>query len=169
MDIINFLCSRRSIRKYTKKSIPEDEVLKVLKAAMYAPSARNQRPWHFIVVHNRETLSKITEIHPYANMLNNAQLAVIVCADLNLEQSEGYWVQDCAAATQNILLAIHGLGMGGVWLGVHPRAERSNGIRKIFNLPEHIMPFSMVSVGFPDEEKQMPDRFDIKRIHLEKW
>lgn len=169
MDIIDLLCTRRSIRKYTPKHVSEELVSEILKAGMYAPSARNQRPWHFIIVRDKETLKAITNVHPFSGMLTQASLAIVVCADLDLEQSEGYWVQDCAAATQNMLLAAHGLGLGSVWLGVHPREERSKGLKGLFKLNDRIMPFSIISIGYPAEEKPLPDRFDTSRIHYEKW
>lgn len=169
MNAIELICTRRSIRKYTGKQVSENDINELLKAAMYAPSARNQRPWHFIVLRQSETLKAITQIHPFSSMLNEASVAIVVCADLLLEQSEGYWVQDCAAATQNILLASHSLGLGSVWLGVHPRAERSDGIAKLFQLPENIKPFSIVAIGYPNEEKPQPERVIPERIHFEKW
>jgi nitroreductase len=169
MEIIDLLCTRRSIRKYTPKLVSEELVSEILKAGMYAPSARNQRPWHFIIVRDKETLKAITHVHPFSGMLTQASLAIVVCVDLDLEESEGYWVQDCAAATQNILLAAHSLGLGSVWLGVHPREERSKGLKELFKLNDRIMPFSIVSIGYPAEEKPLPDRFDTNRIHYEKW
>lgn len=169
MEIIDFLCTRRSIRKYTAERVSEQIVSEILKAGMFAPSARNQRPWHFIVVREKSTMSEITKIHPYSGMLMHASVAIVVCADLSLEQSEGYWVQDCAAATENMLLAAHGLGLGSVWLGIHPRTERSNGIKELFKLEEKIKPFSIISLGYPAEEIPLPDRFDKERIHYEKW
>jgi len=95
MEVIDFLCSRRSIRKYTLEKVSEELVSEILKAGMYAPSANNQRPWHFIVIRDKETLEAITHIHPYSGMLHQASVAIVVCADLDLEKSEGYWVQDC--------------------------------------------------------------------------
>jgi nitroreductase len=102
-------------------------------------------------------------------MLKEAALAILVCGDEKLELSKGYWPVDCAAATQNILLAAHALELGAVWLGVYPRRERQDGIRKIFNLPDHIHPFSVVSVGYPDEQKAVPERYNEERVHWNKW
>jgi len=102
-------------------------------------------------------------------MLSQAALAILVCGDEERELSKGYWVVDCSAATQNILLAAHDLGLGAVWLGIHPREERKNEVRKIFNLPQNIQPMSIVSIGYPDEEKENPERFKPERIHYNKW
>jgi nitroreductase len=143
--------------------------MELLIAGMYAPSARNQQPWHFLVVRDRSTLERIRSVHPYASMLSGAALAILVCGDETLELSRGYWSVDCAAATQNILLAAHAVGLGAVWLGVYPREERQESIREIFGLPTHIHPFSLVSVGRPAEEKSMPDRVREDRVHWDNW
>lgn len=169
MEVIDFLCSRRSIRKYTSEKVSDELVSEILKVGMYAPSANDQRPWHFIVVRDKKILEAITHIHPYSAMLKEASVAIVVCADLDLEKSKGYWVQDCANATQNMLLAAHGLGLGSVWLGIHPRESRSNGIKELFKLGNQIMPFSIIPIGYPAEEKPFPQRFDKQRIHYDKW
>ena len=169
MEILDGIITRRSIRKYTSQKINSDQVQMLIKAGMYAPSARNQQPWHFIVIDNRDIMNKITEVHPYAKMLTEAQLAILVCGDKTLELSSGYWVVDCSAATQNILLAAHGMGLGAVWLGLHPREERKQAIRELFELPKHIQPLSLISVGYPDEVKELPERFKPERIHYNAW
>jgi nitroreductase len=169
MEIMEGILTRRSIRKYSNIEISDDQIQILLKAGMYAPSASNQQPWHFVVITDRKILNKIAEVHPYAKMLTQAQLAILVCGDTERELSKGYWVVDCSAATQNILLAAHDLGLGAVWLGVHPREERKNEIRKIFDLPQNIQSMSLISIGYPDEEKEMPDRFKPERIHYNAW
>ncbi|MCK5029180.1 MAG: nitroreductase family protein [Bacteroidales bacterium] len=169
MEIIEGILTRRSIRKYTNKEVADEQIQLLLKAGMYAPSASNQQPWHFVVITDRKILNIISEVHPYAKMLKQAQLAILVCGDEDRELSKGYWVVDCSAATQNILLAAHDLGLGAVWLGVHPREERKNEIRKIFDLPHNIQPMSLISIGYPDEEKETPDRFKPERIHYNTW
>jgi len=136
---------------------------------MYAPSARNEQPWHFIVINNRELMNRIMKVHPYASMLAEANVAILVCGDEKLEKSKGYWPVDCAAATQNLLLAAYSLGLGAVWLGVYPRKERQDGIREIFRLPAHVHPFSLISVGYPAEAKDIPDRFKEERIRWNNW
>lgn len=169
MDLIEGIFTRRSIRKYTDQKISEEHINTLVKAGMYAPSASNQQPWHFIVITERSVLDEIEKVHPYAKMLQEAQLAILVCGDEKKELSKGYWVVDCSAATQNILLAAQGIGLGAVWLGIHPREERKNEIRQIFNLPEHIQPASLISIGYPDENKEMPERFKPERIHYNAW
>ena len=167
--VINAILKRRSIRQYSGKPVNKSDIELLLKSGMYAPSARNQQPWHFIVITDRTVLNRIMEIHPYAGMLAAAELAILVCGDTDLELSKGYWSVDCAAATQNILLAAHSMGMGAVWLGVYPREERQTGLRELFDLPGHIQPFSLISVGYPAEEKAFPDRFKEERIHHNQW
>ena len=167
--VIDAILKRRSIRRYRRGNVDKSVIKELLIAGMYAPSARNQQPWHFVVTGDRETLGRIMSVHPYASMLSGAALAILVCGDETLELSKGYWAVDCAAATQNILLAAHALGLGAVWLGVYPRRERQDAIREIFSLPGHIHPFALVSVGYPAEEKAVPDRIREDRVHWDQW
>lgn len=169
MDVFEAIHGRRSVRRYLDRPLEEGDLEQLLRAAMSAPSAGNQQPWQFIVVDDRQLLQGIPEFHPYSYMLPSAALAVVVCADLTLVTHEGYWVQDCAAATQNILLAAHALGLGAVWLGVYPREDRVEGLRKLLSVPEHVVPFAVVSLGHPDEEKEPADRYRPKRVHHNGW
>ena len=169
MDIIELLTTRRSIRKYTGKEVAESIIEQLLKAAMYAPSAGNQQPWYFLVTRDKNTFDKIMRFHPYSQMLSEASAAILVCGDTSSETKKGYWPLDCSAATENILIAAHGLGLGTVWLGIYPVKERQDGIRNLFSLPENIIPFSLVSIGYPAEQKKAPERFKPDRIHYEKW
>lgn len=169
MEAIEALMTRRSIRKYTAESVPESLIKTILEAAMMAPSAGNQQPWQFILVRKKPTLQAIADSHPHAAMLREAPLAIVVCGDLRLEKHPGYWIQDCSAATENLLLAAHALGLGAVWLGVYPRQERVDAIRNLFHLPEFIMPLAVVAVGYPAENKSIPQRFDPEKLHDEQW
>lgn len=169
MTVIEAILTRRSIRKYTAQKVSEDEIITLLKAAMYAPSSRNQQAWQFIVVDNRKLLDSIPAVHPYAEMVRTAPLAIMVCGDTSIEKSADMWIQDCSAATQNLLLAAHGLGLGAVWLGVHFRKERSEGLKSLFGLPGHVHPLSLVAIGYPDEVREQPDRFRPDRIHRNRW
>lgn len=169
MDTLEAIYSRRSIRKYTGDRIEEKLIEILLKTAMYAPSAVNKQPWHFVVFRNKNTIKEIIEVHPNAKMLQQADAAILVCWDEHLQHDVGYGPIDCAAATQNILLAAHSLGLGAVWVGIYPRIHRIEALHKIFGLPGHIKPFSVVSLGYPAEVKPVPERFDQKKIHFEKW
>jgi nitroreductase len=167
--IQDIIINRRSIRKYKTDAVSQEQIELLLQAAMFAPSANNLQPWHFVVVTDRNILDQITEIHPYAKMLKNAPLAILVCADQKIEKTEGYWVQDCSAAIQNIMLSACGLNLASVWLGVYPRQERMLSIKKLFNLPEHIQPLSLIAIGHPDEQKELPQRYLKERIHTNQW
>lgn len=169
MDAMEAILSRRSIRKYTKEPIPEKVLKEILEAAMSAPSAGNEQPWHFIVIHDREILDEIPKIHPYSQSLKSASVAILVCGDLELEQHKDFWIQDCSAATENILVAVCAKGLGAVWLGVYPRAERVSGIRKLLSIPDHVIPLAVIPIGYPAEEKPPAIRFNASRIHHNKW
>lgn len=169
MDAMQAILSRRSIRKFTSQPVSDDLIMQLLKAAMNAPSAGNQQPWHFIVVKDRAILDEIPKIHPYAQMLKEAPLAIAICGDMEKQLHEGYWVQDCSAATENLLLAAHALGLGAVWLGVHPREERVAGLLKLLHIPEKIVPLCVIAIGYPAEEKPPAERFLPERIHYDAW
>jgi len=145
----------------------------MLRAAMNAPSAGNEQPWEFVVITDRDKLSKVPEFHPYSKMLLGATTAILVVADPAKvkyeEELRQLWIQDCSAATQNILLAAHSLGLGAVWLAVYPDPPRLKGMRELFGIPNELVPFSIVSLGYPVELKQVTDRFDKTRIHREIW
>lgn len=166
---MNAIFSRRSIRRYTDDPVSDELIRYVLSAAMQAPSAGDQRPWHFVVIRDRTTLNAIPQVHPHALMLKHAPVAILICGDESLEKHKGYWVQDCAAATENLLLAVEEKGLGAVWLGVYPRHDRVDGIRQLLNIPVHIMPFSLIALGHPAEKKPAQDRFDASRIHADRW
>jgi len=169
MDAIDAILSRRSIRKYTKKSISKKLIKDLLEAAMSAPSADNEQPWHFIVIMNTQILSQIQTFHNHAGMLKEAALAILVCCDKNLEKHQGMGIQDCSAATENILITVQAKDLGAVWLGVYPRKERTDGLRKLLKIPEHIIPFSLVSIGYPAEKKPRANRYNESRVHYDKW
>ena len=169
MQTLEAIYTRRSIREYTDAKVPDEIIIEIIKAAMYAPSARNYQPWHFVVITDREILHKIPTVHPYAEMLYKAPLAILVCGDLVLENNEKYIAVDCSAATQNLLLAAHDFGLGAVWLGLYPRTDRMAGLSKTSKLPENIIPVSLVSVGYPAEEKPEENRFQESRIHRNLW
>ena len=170
MDALQALFSRRSIRKYTSDAVRAAAVREILEAAMSAPSAGNQQPWHFVVITQKNLLNRIPEFHPHALMCRDAQLAVLVCGDPSLEKHAGYWVQDCAAATENLLVAVHAQGLGGVWVGVYPREARVVGFRKLLNIPEQVIPFAVIPIGHPAEQKPpRSDRYNEARIHKDAW
>ncbi len=166
--MLDIILSRRSIRRYTDQPVAPALIEQILRAGMAAPSARNGQPWHFVVVTDRAILDAIPTIHPYAGMVREAAFAIVVCGE-NVGEVEGYWVQDCSAATENMLLAAHSMGLGGVWLGVHPRLERVQPVKTLFALPEHISPLCILPFGYPAEHKEPSDRYDPARVHQNRW
>lgn len=169
MKVIDAIMNRRSIRKYQSKPIEQEAFDILLQSAMYAPTARDTQSWQFLVIREKANLEKIIEVHPYAKMLKYAAAAILVCGDIEREENLGYLNTNCSAATQNILLSAHALGIGSVWLGVYPREERMEALKKLFQLPGNIVPVSLISLGYPDEIKPLPDRFDQGKIHYETW
>jgi len=170
MELFEAIFTRRSIRKYKKgMKISQDDIKKMLEAAMYAPSSRNIQPWHFVVIDEQSVLSYLSEIHPYGKMLADASLAILVCGDMSIEKTMPYHAINGSAATQNILLAAHALGLGAVWLGVYGREERMSSIAIKLNLPDNIVPVSLISIGYPDETKETPERYKPERIRYNKW
>jgi len=166
-DPIDVIFARRSIRAYTDEKVTDEEITLLLKAAMAAPSSRDRKPWHFIVVKERGTLKKLSEVHPYADMLPQASCAIAVCGDKRI--SPDYWIQDCSAATENILIAAAAIGLGAVWLGCHPREERETAIKNVLGVPEHVGILSLISIGRPAEKKEPRTQYDSSRVHREKW
>ncbi|MBN1813363.1 MAG: nitroreductase family protein [Anaerolineae bacterium] len=165
-ELIETIFSRRSIRKYTSEPVSEADVKTLLEAAMAAPSASNNKPWHFIVVTQRETLDALADAHPYGKMLAQAPLCIAVCGDPGISD---YWAQDCSAATENLLVAVAALGLGAVWLGVHPRGDRLTSVRRILGIPETIFPLNLISIGHPAEEKEPRTQYDEARVHRNQW
>jgi nitroreductase len=169
MDAFEALMTRRSVRAYRDEPVSGEQVRKILAAGMQAPSANNRQPWHFVVMRQRERLDALAEVLPFGKMLSQAPLGIVVCADSDLQPMAGYWAQDCAAATQNILLACHVLGLGAVWIGVYPREERVAALRELLSLPAAVTPLCAIAVGRPAERRAPVDRFSPDRIHEEQW
>jgi nitroreductase len=169
MEAIEAILSRRSIRRYQPGQIPENIMDGLLKAAMSAPSAGNEQPWHFVVIRDRGILDEIPKCHAYSNMLKQAPVAIAVCGDSEAAEGHQMWVQDCSAATENILIAANAYGLGAVWLAVYMNEPAMEGVRRLLGLPEHIIPFSIVSLGYPSEKKPAANRFDPARVHQNKW
>jgi nitroreductase len=166
---IQEIINRRSVRSYRDDAVTEEQIEQILRAAMAAPSAGNQQPWEYVVVTDRELLEKIITIHPYAKMLLEAPAAIIVCGNMSREKHKDFWIQDCSAAVQNMLLEATHQGLGSVWLGVYPRQDRVDGIKKLFTLPEQIIPFAVVALGHAKEPPLVIDRFNPDYVHRNGW
>ncbi len=171
MDALNAILERRSIRAYTDEQIPEEVTENLLRAGMYAPSAMNSQPWEFLVIREPGKKAAASQLGRYWNMLRDAPLGILVMANLKSYKasSREFFIQDCSAATQNILLAAHAQGLGAVWLGLYPKKDRMQGIRDIFGIPGDIIPFSLISIGYPAETKRPHRTFHEDKVHYDKY
>ena len=169
MEVLEALFTRRSIRKYTNQKVEKEVIADLIRSGMFAPSACNKQPWHFVVIEDRKILNDIAACHPNAKMLCNAACAIVVCGDEVKAHDKGYWPVDCSAATQCILLSAHAKGQGACWVGIYPREERIAAMKKLMNLPEHVHAFSVISLGYPAETPKAANRFDESRIHWNLW
>lgn len=169
--VIENIMTRTSIRQFTDQPIAKDTLDLLVKAGMAAPSAVNAQPWAFVVVTDRAVMDSLNAVKPYFN-LKTATAAIVVCGDLQ-KAMEGdgrdYWVQDCSAVTENILLAAHGLGLGAVWCGVYPIQQTVEGVSKTLNLPETIIPLDVVTLGYPAENPEPKDKWKPELIHYNQW
>jgi nitroreductase len=170
VEALEAILSRRSIRTYEQRPVEPADIETLLRAAMAAPSAGNQQSWRFVVVTDRGQLDRLAGATPYSGMLAHAPLAVVVCGDHTSERyPEDYWVEDCSAAMENLLLAAHAIGLGAVWLGYHPRQDRKDNAREILGLPDDIDTLGVASVGYPAEQKHPADRYDPGFVHFDRW
>lgn len=164
---IENIMTRTSIRAFTGQSVSSDTVEMLLRAGMAAPTAVNLQPWHFVAVTDRAKLDEMRQANPHAKMLEQAPLAIVVCGDMN-KAMEGpgrdFWIQDCSAATENILLAAHALGLGAVWTGGHPIEERVNTLREILQLPENLIPLCAIVIGYPAENPEPKDKWKTENV-----
>ena len=164
--VLENIAERKSVRKYLNKSVEEDKIDAMVKAGMAAPSGMDRRPWEFVVVTDREALDSMAAKLPYAKMLTNAPLAIVVCGDTT---RSSYWYLDCSAATQNVLLAAEALGLGAVWPAAYPYEDRIDVVRQNTGLPENIVPLCVIPIGYPDGPQKAKDKFDLQRVHRNKY
>lgn len=167
---MNEIFTRRSIRKFKDQNVEPEKIDKLLRAAMQAPSAANQQPWEFIVVQDKEKLAQIAEASPYAKLAANSAVTFVLLANDKELKVPTAWEQDMSAATQNILLEAVHLGLGGVWLGVATSNAVAENVSRLFELPAHIRPFALISIGYPGEQQnEFVDRYKADRVHYENW
>jgi nitroreductase len=168
---IGDLFARRSVRQYTGEPVTEEQIELLLKAAMAAPTAANRKPWHYVVVTDAETKARLAEAHPFAKMLLQAPLCIIPCGEpaASVPARPEFWVQDLSASAENVLLAATGLGLGGVWCGVYPDAERQQVLRQVLGIPGDIEPFCLLVIGHPVEMPEPRTQYDATRVHHEQW
>ena len=170
MTILNQIKARRSIRNYQEKPVEREKIDELLQAAMAAPSAMNIKPWEFVVVTEPHVMSEFRSALMFGRHI--APAAICVCGNTSFfkhPMASKFWVQDCCAATENILLAAVGLGLGTVWLGVHPIHNFSKRVAKILELPDHVKPLNVIYVGYPAEEKPARTQYNPDRVHWEKY
>lgn len=163
---------RKSVRKFTDQVVSKSQLETLVKAGMAAPSAVNRQPWAFVAVEDRATLDALSAGLPYAKMLTTASAAIIVCGDMTKAldgAAQEYWIQDCSAASQNILLAVESLGLGAVWTGVYPSEERMQIVRQALDLPAHIIPLNVIPVGYPTGVEKAKDKWKAENMHWNKW
>lgn len=165
--VINNILKRTSVRSYEDRAVESEKVEKLLRAGMAAPTAVNKQPWHFIVVTDKNQLQKLSEANPNAGMAAKAPLAIVVCGDMDkaLEgDAREFWVQDCSAATENILLAATGMGLGAVWTGTYPSKERCAAVADVLRLPDTLIPLNIIVIGYPDTEPTPKDKWKKENV-----
>ncbi len=172
--MIDCIMTRASVRSYTGEQINDSIVNKILRAGMAAPTAANQQPWYFVVINEQSLKDSITAAFEYTKMVENCSFAVVVCGDMdNLFKGDipdgGFWVEDCSAASENMLLAAHALGVGGVWCGIYPLKDREQRLRSILNLPSNLTPLNVMAFGYPSQQVAPKDKWDPAKIHYNSY
>lgn len=165
-DFLEIFYKRRSIRKFTEEPVSREDLITLLKVGMSGPSAMNAQPWEFVVITEKETLSKFRKNLIFAKMV--APAAICVLGSKRLQANKGgekFWVQDCSAATENILLAATAMGLGAVWIGIHPIHLFERQVKSILNLPAGVTPLNLIMIGHPSEVKEPRTQYDAKRVH----
>ena len=166
--VLHNILQRKSVRAYTDRAVSHEQLDTLIRAAMAAPTGRDMRPWHFIVLEGRHQLSPLAEQLPYAKMLAEAQAAVVVCGDMSVTAKEGNpsrnWTFDCSAATENLLLQAEAMGLGAVWTGVYPYDERLEAVKQALHLPDHLIPLNVIPIGYPKGDPQPKDKYDPAKV-----
>lgn len=167
------ILSRKSVRSYTDEAVTRQQLDTLVRVAMAAPTGKDMRPWKFIVIDDKSVMQQLAAQLPKAKMLAEAQAAILVCGDLSIKDKEGKpstnWTFDCSAASENLLLQAEAMGLGAVWTGVYPYEDRTDAIKKVFELPDDIVPFSLIPIGYPKGDPQPKDKFDKDNIHYNKY
>ena len=170
--VIDNIMTRSSVRAYTDQAVSDSLVETMLRAAMAAPTAVNKQPWRFVVIRDRAILDSIAANMEYMKMVAQAPIAIVVCGEIDPNQPEAlkdYWIQDCCAATENLLLAAHALGLGAVWCGVTPTPHRMEYIKNVLSLPNNIQALNVIAIGYPAGEQHPKDKWKPENIHYDRW
>ena len=164
---LSVIYNRKSVRNFIPdKPVREEDIQKIVRAGMSAPSGRDIRPWEILVINDRETLDSLAAALPYAKMLETSPLAIVVCGDTTRSH---LWHLDCSAVTQNILLAVEALGLGAVWTAAYPYEDRMEAVIKNTGLPAYILPLAVIPVGYPNGNFEPKDKYDEAKVHYNKW
>jgi nitroreductase len=169
-NILDTIFLRRSIRVFDRRKVDQTVLIDLLKAGMAAPSASNSRPWEFILVTDEAILEKLQSSLAYGKY--NRPAAAVVCANLSIAKNESayrFWVQDCSAASENILIAAAGMGLGTVWIGAYPKEDVMQTLREILDIPEDIYPLNIIYIGYPAEDKDARTQFEESRVHWNRY
>ena len=164
---INNIMTRTSIRQYTNEPVSKADIETMLRAGMAAPTAVNRQLWHFVVINSKEKLAELAGDNPRGGMLKKAPLAIVVCGNMDKAlpgQGRGFWVQDCSAATENILLAANAIGLGAVWTGLYPDENRAGEVAKVLKLPETFIPLCTIVIGHPAEQPTPKDKWKPENV-----
>lgn len=170
-DTLSVILQRKSVRHFTNKEVTDEQLNALLRAAMSAPSAKNIQGWEFLVIKCRDSLNCLAERLPYAKMLLQSSIAIIVCGDISKYsiESQPNWIADCSAAAENLLLAAEAVGLGAVWTAVFPYEARIDAVREITRIPAHILPLCVIPVGDPAKEEPVKDKWHPEKIHYNQW
>ncbi len=171
--VLKTIATRTSVRMFDgSRPVEEDKIETMLRAAMAAPTAVDKRPWEFVVITDKEKLDALSKVHPNARIENGSTLVIAVCGSLDNGlngRAKEYWIQDCSAATENLLLAAHAIGLGAVWCGVYPIEERCAAVREVLAIPEGYMPLNLVTIGYPAVHPEPKDKWNPAKIHRGQW
>lgn len=171
-NVINCIMTRSSVRSYTDRPVSEEQLDTLLRAAMAAPTAGNKQPWRFVVINDSEILNFISDNFESMTMVKKAPLAVVVCGDIDATfdgEGQAYWVQDASAATENLLLAAHSMGLGAVWCGIYPLKDRVEKFSQLLHLPDNIIPLNCIAIGYPEGNAAPKDKWKPENIHYNQW
>ncbi len=169
-SVIECIMTRTSVRNYTGEEVNDSIINKILRAGMAAPTAANQQPWQFVVVTDQILKDSITNAFEYTKMVKDCSFAIVVCGDMdNLFEGDipdgGFWVEDCSAASENMLLAAHALGLGGVWCGIYPLRDREQRLHSILNLPSNLTPLNVMAFGYPSQPTSPKNKWNPAKVH----
>lgn len=171
-ETLKTIFARKSVRHFRNEPVTKEQLELIVRAGMAAPTAVDKRPWDFIVITDKEMLNRLAAVLPYAKMAATASAGIIVVGDLerqNRGPASDYWIQDCVAATENILLAIESLGLGAVWTALYPNRDRIDPVREMLNIPAKCEPLCFIPVGVPDGSEKPKDKWDASKLHYNGW